>query len=479
MKKRYLVLGLLALIILGVFTGRVVKAHMDYVRELDEFRARELEIWVVTQRGVASSLDRVVAEVLVSPPERLQSALGDALQQAYRAREANWRTNIPYSLYVANDRWGYRHVYQNIAAYFEYLVGNDTVHLSVVEQENVKLVRAYADTLYDGFSALMPHIRYQTTTRSGQNTFRYYPWRTLIDNQDMVSILNTLGNEINLLPDVGSNDSGFRVSIAQRDQSWQPFRDYGLVYSGERVYSREEMLAQAIEYVETFAVGSVVDFMSPEVRAASGRTSLSYSSGGSSSDIGNHTGFVVQDTETEWVYNISVTEVGGHINYVAVSEKSSNIGSMDDILQMADTLISQWAKFEGVLLELERLDEAGDHITMTYAVMEEGVMHIDKIIQVTVPLPVFPDTSHEAIHIDAGRYFWRYNAPVPGKASLTPEEAVKLLSPTVTATSKPRLELHNERLVYAIPVTGVDRVTRIHIDAITGEYVRMEYDYAR
>jgi uncharacterized membrane protein YkoI len=60
---------------------------------------------------------------------------------------------------------------------------------------------------------------------------------------------------------------------------------------------------------------------------------------------------------------------------------------------------------------------------------------------------------------------------------LTEEEALELLSPNLAVAGEPRLEVRGATLVYAIPVTGVDRVRTVYIDAVTGAYQGMDYDH--
>jgi hypothetical protein len=475
MKKRYLALGLIAIITIGLFAGRAVMVRREYVRELEAFRAQDFEGWVSAQRGVASNLDRALGEVLVSPSERQTIALENALQQAYRGQEVFWRVGIPHAVYNAADNWGYRYKYQEMAAYLQYLLARDEVaSLTAMERENLTLMRSYTDAFYDGFSALVPSIHYQITDRRGNSLRKYHPWHSIVDNQDMIDELRDLGHKVNLFPEVGASDPGYFAYRKERDQAGRNFEHYGLLHSGEREYSEEERLSRAIEFLkERLHFG---DITTPEGVQAT-ESLVAYTDIGLDSAVGGFTVFALKGTDTEWVYNIGVTEIGGHIFQIGTEGKSGYTGA--NLLHTADILLTKWAEFEGIALEHMRLEERGETVTMVYAPVIDQVIHTDKAIHVTVNLPVFPDISHQPIVINADRYFALYNAPSPGVASLTPEDAVKSLSSSVTPTGDPRLELCGERLVYAIPVEGVNRVNTIYIDAITGEYAWMEYDYSR
>jgi hypothetical protein len=291
----------------------------------------------------------------------------------------------------------------------------------------------------------------------------------------MINLIVSLGHDVNLLPKVGENDPVYSASKAQRYQQLSRYDDYGLLYSGEKEHSETEMLARAIEFMQTFAAGDVVDPWTSEQVINTGKTQSVTSSSGYGSSMGGYQGFRLGDSETKWNYDIGVTTVGGHINRIVIQEKSSKIGSREDLLQFAEHIISKWAEFEGVALETFRVDEQGTSIHISYALVVDGIVHVDKLVAATIYL----DNAHHAVSIEAGRYLMRYNAPVAGEPAITPLEALALLTPSLTVIGEPRLELHFETLLYAIPVKGVERVNVIYVDALSGEYVRMEYDYSR
>lgn len=473
MKKIYKVLIAAAVIGLVLFTGKVVRDHRTYVRELEDFRVRELHEWIITQRGSAYSLDRAVAEILVSyDGDHREAALEDALQRAQRAQENLWGGRAPTpGMLRAVDRGGFRYAYESAAAYLRYLLeGEVDGGLNAVQVQNLELIRSYASLFRNGFDELMSHVQYEET-----HFYRLHRWsRVRQDEAMMVAVLHDMGQQLRLLDGVGADDRDFSAFVDELRSDAGSYQDYGVGNSDERGYSKEEMLEQAKNFAMTFMRGE------PEVATeravpSTGRTDRVEVSEGYCSSIGEHATFGLRDSETGWRYDISVTATGGHVFVVKVNESVSEIGSREATLQLAETLLARWAEFEEVSLEEISRSEREQDVRTVHAVVIDDVIFPEQVVSTGIPL----DGSSSAIEVNADRYFALYGRPEVPDPGITAAEAISLLSPVLVPAGDLRLEFRGDRLLYAIPVTGVDRVYKVYINAVSGRYEWMEYEYRR
>jgi hypothetical protein len=88
----------------------------------------------------------------------------------------------------------------------------------------------------------------------------------------------------------------------------------------------------------------------------------------------------------------------------------------------------------------------------------------------------FDPRTGELIGFDASEYFHDYNKIFPLHPKLTAEQAGAALSPNLRATGFPKLIIHRGKLVYEIPVTGVEGVTHAYINALTGSTENIAYN---
>ncbi|MEO2204825.1 PepSY domain-containing protein [Paenibacillus pabuli] len=78
---------------------------------------------------------------------------------------------------------------------------------------------------------------------------------------------------------------------------------------------------------------------------------------------------------------------------------------------------------------------------------------------------------------DASNYFSHYNKTFPIHPKLTAEQASAKLGPKVNASGKPKLEIHKDKLVYAFPVTGIEGVSHVYVNARTGAGEGIDYNF--
>ncbi|MDQ8739311.1 hypothetical protein [Paenibacillus sp. LHD-38] len=71
------------------------------------------------------------------------------------------------------------------------------------------------------------------------------------------------------------------------------------------------------------------------------------------------------------------------------------------------------------------------------------------------------------LELDATNYFI-YKQDVPLKPKLSPEEATAKVNDLLEISGPLALQERDGKLVYAIPVKGIERVTHLYINAIHG-----------
>lgn len=146
-------------------------------------------------------------------------------------------------------------------------------------------------------------------------------------------------------------------------------------------------------------------------------------------------------------------------------------------MEAGDYLAARWAEFEKTALERSETHQNGKEARLVYAVIENGALVTDR----TLMAGVYPGEDSYGIRLDAETYFTLYHSTVEYSPQITPQEALELLSPLLSAAGEPGLVARQggAALVYVIPVTGVKWVDKVYINAVTGRYEGMEYDYGR
>ena len=377
MIKKYKSLVIVTLIALVALAVNVANNHINYVRNLEQFRGRQFEFWIRNQMVAATTLDRALAEALVaSDAEGLKKALSNAHEQAYASREAIWGGYAsPSDVSREIDKWGYHYAYAKAGEYLFYLAQREpTATLNETEVHNLVLTRTYTDTFYQAFEQMLELIQYQATLRGGYSTTRFYPWSKIEKSQATVAVLSAAGHKLNGLAEIGSDDVHF---LSYKEQRWanatKGYIPEGLAYSDEQEYNDSQQLARAKEFMRTFVSGEVTSALFiPDTQTG---TAKAWSTGGGSgSDVGSYTQFGLKDTLTGWNYHIGVTEIGGHINQIELRDRPATVGTSEKVRAVAEALVAKWAEFEGVTLELHQSTEAESYANYVYAAVVDGVM---------------------------------------------------------------------------------------------------------
>ena len=479
MKKKHVVTIIIICGLIAFFTGRAILNQRDYVSRLEALHQREMHEWVINQRTLAYRLDTNIAEALAAPDEKtLGKALSDAYDTAHEGRELLWRPSLINEVNVALDRWRFRAVYGDTYDYLYYLINKDSnFPLTTVEVKNLEVIRSYSEVFVNGFSEVIPHIQYEEETDSGMKTLKYHPWKEIIKDKGIISKLNDMGSDFNILPLIGDGDKRYREYKDLR-RSESNF-EYGLKHSNEEVFEDEVLIERAEAFLKDLAIGDLTE-PSPPSEPYTGKTNVGESSGHGGDLVGEYIHHTVEDKDTNTIYEMDITNIGSHIAQLQLNQKNSKLSSIEEAIELGEELLDKWMDYERVSVELiqNQWDKSRHEVYFVYAVVEEDVIVNNKTVTLAVALG---ENKNLGINMDAFKYFDTYSYPLNYTPELTPEEAITLLSPQLTATKEPSLEIKRGTftLVYNIPVEGVKWVDKVYINAVTGEYEGMEYDYSR
>jgi hypothetical protein len=237
----------------------------------------------------------------------------------------------------------------------------------------------------------------------------------------------------------------------------------GTVFAGETTYTATELAAKA------------KIFMGEAWNKGAGKQIVHMASGGSSSEFGEFMDFRLSDTEGKSTSSYTVTlSKSGHVLQVrrkgSISKDAAVEQNMDlkQFIEVADAWMTRWSD-ERLTLTAKDIKETS--IYLVYIPVREQI----SIPQMKVVWR-FDRRTGALISFDASNYFSHYNKNFPLHPKLTAEQASSKLGPYVNASGKPKLKLHNDKLVYAFPVTGIEGVTHVYINARTGAGEGMDYN---
>ncbi len=234
----------------------------------------------------------------------------------------------------------------------------------------------------------------------------------------------------------------------------------GTVFAGEPTYKAMELAAKA------------KTFMGDAWNKGPGKQIVRMNSGGSTPEFGEVMDFTLSDTNGKRTspYVVTLSKSGHVIRVIRSGTQSETSQAMNE--QQAITLADGWMKrWSDDRLTLVTKEQADASIQLVYIPIREQV----PISQMKVVWR-FDPRAGELIGFDASDYFRDYNKSFPLHPKLTAEQAAAALSPNLRAAGSPRLEIHEGKLVYQIPVTGVEGVTLAYVNALTGSTDSIAYN---
>ncbi len=236
----------------------------------------------------------------------------------------------------------------------------------------------------------------------------------------------------------------------------------GTVFAGETTYTATELAAKA------------KIFMGEAWNKGAGKQ-IVHISGGSSPQFGEVLDFKLSDTDGKSTNSyIATLSKSGHVLQVrrksSISEKGDVEQTIDlkQVVAVTDTWMARWSDERLTLVAKEINDTS---IYLTYIPVREQV----SIPQMKVVWR-FDRRTGTLKSFDASNYYSHYNKTFPVHPRLTAEQASAKLGPKVTPSGKPKLEIHNSQLVYAFPVTGIEGVSHVYVNARTGAGEGINYN---
>ncbi|GLX68618.1 PepSY1/2 domain-containing protein [Paenibacillus glycanilyticus] len=235
----------------------------------------------------------------------------------------------------------------------------------------------------------------------------------------------------------------------------------GTVFVGEPTYKATELAAKA------------KTFMGNAWNKGPGKQSVHMKSGGFGSDFGEVMDFTLSDDTGKRTspYTITLSKSGHVIRVTSGGKQSDTSGQsldMQQAIELADEWMERWSDERLTLVTKLQTDSS---IQLVYVPVREQV----PIPQMRVVWRFDPNTG-ELIKFDATEYFRDYNKSFTLHPKLTAEQAAAALSPNLRSTGAPKLEIHEGKLTYKIPVTGIEGVKLVYINALTGSTDSIAYN---
>ncbi|WP_274652691.1 hypothetical protein [Paenibacillus humicola] len=235
----------------------------------------------------------------------------------------------------------------------------------------------------------------------------------------------------------------------------------GSVFAGEPTYEATKLAAKA------------KTFMGNAWNKGRGKQIVRMVSGGVSPEFGEVMDFTLSDANGRKTSPYVVTlSKSGHIIRVTRSGTQSETSHQTMNEQQAVALADEWMKrWSDDRLTLVTKEQSDASIQLVYIPVREQI----PISQMKVVWRFDPRTG-ELSSFDASDYFNDYNKSFPLHPKLTAEQATVALSPNLRAAGSPKLEIHEGKLVYEIPVTGVEGVTLAYVNALSGSTESIAYN---
>lgn len=161
---------------------------------------------------------------------------------------------------------------------------------------------------------------------------------------------------------------------------------------------------------------------------------------------------------------LQVTRDGSIYEEVAVEQSID----LKQAIAVANTWMARWSDERMTIVAKEIKDTS---IYLTYIPVRE---------QVSIPqMQVVWQFNHRTGTLksfDAYSYYYNYNKTFLLHPKLTVEQASEKLGSKVNVSGKPKLEIQNSKLVYAFSVTGIEGVSHVYVNALTGASEGIDYN---
>ncbi|WP_339323478.1 hypothetical protein [Paenibacillus sp. FSL W8-0194] len=434
--------SIIGLLCVTTFAGAYYsyKEH-QHNRQWEQQQQRNAQYWSQIQSIYLRNFDYALAESLAAPTfANRQAALQSAIENANFILQfetsASATMNFPswplYESFITNG-----------SHYLAYPASEKKLSLNPDQLEQIQRMRKFVRTA-------MPYL--DQMREKGYDT----------SLSDIQRISTAMEGALSQLDSVSTYGNKAFNEFLYNQNPYIPTKP-GTVFAGETSYTATELAAKA------------KTFMGEAWNKGAGKQIVNMVSGGISPQFGEVMDFKLSNTDGKQTSPyIAKLSKSGHVLRVtrhgSTSEKAALQQSIDlkQAIAVADTWMARWSD-ERLTLVAKEIKDTSIHIT-----------YIPVRKQVSIPqmqvVWVFDRRTGALKSFDAYNYFYNYNKTFPLHPKLTAEQASEQLGPNVNASGKPKLEIHNSKLVYAFSVTGIEGVSHVYVNALTGADEGIDYN---
>ncbi|MGR6543979.1 hypothetical protein [Paenibacillus tundrae] len=401
-------------------------------RQFEQQQQSNTQYWSHMQSIYLREFDYALAESLAaSSITDRQAALQSAIENANYILQYVRIGSVTMNFQI----WSFESFITDASRYLAYPASEKEISLNADQLEQIERLRKFAKTA-------LPYLE-QMRHKSVDSSI-----------SDVQQVSTEMEEALSQLDSVSTYGNKAFNEFLYNQNPYIPPKP-GTVFAGETTYKATELAAKA------------KIFMGEAWNKGAGKQFVHMSSGGSSPQYGEVMDFNLSDNNGKSTSSYTATlSKSGHVLQVtsngSISNEAAVEQSMDfeQAIAVADNWMSRWSD-ERMTLVAKKLNDTS--IYLTYIPVREHV-----------PIPQMKvvwqfDSRNGALKsFDAYRYFYHYNKTFQLHPKLTMEQASMKLSSIVKVSGKPKLEIHNDKLVYAFPITGIEGVSRVYINARTG-----------
>ncbi|GLX66748.1 PepSY1/2 domain-containing protein [Paenibacillus glycanilyticus] len=448
--QREKIYKLAAFLLTVVLIGLIVygyTVHKSTKRELEQLEKEQLysaQRWVLMQYYDTQTLDYELANILSSNSASYrQKHLKTAYNTAISMDNAHWTVPSSISLSEYNDRA--ETFWSQTESYLGYLIDDQAETLTEVQRKNLLMMREFT-------------LQTLPVLKNISNTILLGPHVQSVPEKELSQVITNLRENMTFRFDIGDNEPSFNNYLYKLHPYQASNRNQ--IFSKEKRVHKEQLQSK----VQSFM--SLIWTNEQDNRITS-------SGGGFSPEWGDSLKFSSGNSKL-LNYEVEMSVAGAHLLRIYPYEdgpNNLNNGPMseEEATAFAQSLITRWGEAP---LVIDHSVTKGSLLTVSFVPQAGGVHQSDAKVDITI------DTDKGILQFfDSTSYYLMKNRSIKTEAAVSPADARKQISTELSVANQAKLTIRNGKLVYAIPVTGSERVTKVYVDARTGQQVDIEYKY--
>ncbi len=440
---------IIAILIIGILgMGWYIYDTIDEYESINKIYQDQMYIRLLGMRSNLRSTDRSLANILVTLDMGSQfSSIVDAQNQI--------------TLMIHNDLnsvlfWNinYLETWSEAKKYLDYLLTKEEL-LNDIERENLSIIRQRLNIIIPGFNSIVDVAKEKDWNKYFQN------------NERVKSILEEMDSNLKKLPNIGENDEAYKQS-KYKYIGYYPRE----VFKTERVFNEEELSKLARNFMGKLWNNDL---------------NITKGGGGHGPVFGSYISFNgTQNNRLVGSYEVKISKLGGHILSAQSQddyefkddfnqEEDITLGEMsnEEAIEYGKELIKRWNEED---LELYNVEQKQTNLIMTFVPLRNNIALLNRRVEI-----VINPTIGKLLRFNADRYFTYYGKEAPAEYELSKEQVINLLDGRVEIIGEPKLEAMNgisgsDIIVYTVTVKGIDKVSRLHINAINARNEGIVYD---